>query len=365
MGHLSRNDTGAGLGPTTTEPHASPFVLATLRMNGPETTPLPRLRAARTALHAHGVVPANLLVGPVARSWQRCVERGLSPSQPIEPIVTGSAHLRSAVERHSEMLAHARPVLDFLHEQIRDTGSLVVLADADGVLLHAQGDETFVSRAARVSLRPGACWGEAARGTNAVGTALLERAPVVVHGGEHFLDAFGFLTCSAAPILDSSGRALGVVDISGHHRARHPHTLALVRSAARMIEDRVFLAQHAAHWRVHLHARLEGLGTVGEGLVALTEDGWIVGANAVACSWLGLGPGDVGACTVHGVFGLAANELLGPPAGLARVEIEGLASAGQIVEIATCHRCGDALLDDEVDVAHEPTVPLRPVACSG
>ncbi|MBL8738370.1 MAG: sigma-54-dependent Fis family transcriptional regulator [Planctomycetes bacterium] len=279
-------------------------------MNGPETTPLPRLRAARTALHAHGLVQANLLAGPVARSWQRCVENGLSPTQPIEPVVSASAHLRSAVERHAEMLAHARPVLDFLHEQIRDTGSLVVLADADGMLLHAQGDETFVQRAARVSLRPGACWGETTRGTNAIGTALLERAPVVVHGGEHFLDAFGSLTCSAAPILDSTGRPLGVVDISSDHRTRHPHTLALVRSAARMIEDRVFLAHHAAHWRVHLHPRLEGLGSVGEGLVALTEDGWIVGANATACSWLGLGPGDLGACTVHGVFGLAANELL-------------------------------------------------------
>ena len=280
-------------------------------MNGPETTPLPRLRAARTALHAHGLVQANLLAGPVARSWQRCVAHGLSPKQQIEPIVAPSAHLRSAIERHAEMLAHARPVLDFLHEQIRDTGSLVVLADADGMLLHAQGDETFVQRAARVSLRPGACWGETTRGTNAIGTALLERAPVVVHGGEHFLDAFGSLTCSAAPILDSTGRTLGVVDISSDQSTRHPHTLALVRSAARMIEDRVFLAHHAVHWRVHLHPRLEGLGTVGEGLLALTEDGWIVGANAAACSWLGLGPGEVGACTVLGVFGLGADELLG------------------------------------------------------
>ena len=279
-------------------------------MHLPAHTPLPQLREARKALHERGLVQAKLLHEPLARSWERCVRAGLAPERAEVDIgLVHGERLRTVLAHNREFMATARPVLGFLHEQIRDTGNLVVLADTDGLLLHAIGDDSFVARAARVALMPGACWGETVRGTNAVGTALAEGQAVVVHGGEHFLDAHGFLTCSAAPIFDSLGRPLGVVDISGDHRSRHPHTLALVRSAARMIEDRLFGAHHAQHLRMHLHPQAEGMHGIGEGLVALTEDGWIVGANGIAMSWLGLHAREIGACTTLAVFGIEAGDL--------------------------------------------------------
>jgi len=296
-------------------------------MSVPEPTPLPQLRAARSRLASDGAVASELLPAPLARSWQRCLQAGLVPHTRGDDAVDHGERLRRALEGNREMLAHARPVLDFVHDQIRTTGSLVVLADASGMLLHARGDEAFVARAARVALRPGACWGEGARGTNAIGTALAERSAVVVHGGEHFLDANTFLTCAAAPIFASSGRALGVVDISGDHRGRHPHTLALVRSAARMIEDRLFAAHHAHHVRLHLHPQQEGLGSVGEGLLALDGEGSLCGANTTARAWLQLGGGELANGAMRSLFG---------------PEVEhGLAHPGQPVRVRT--RSGGAL----------------------
>jgi len=249
-----------------------------------------QLREARRQLLDRGDLAPGLLPAPLLGSWRRSAGFGLAPSgrTPGAPHAS-SAQLARALEHQRELVAHARPVMEFLFDQVRDSGSLVILADAQGLLLQSLGDAPFVDRAERVALRPGAIWHEQWRGTNAIGTALADGAPVVVHGAEHYLERNGFLTCTAAPITDPGGRVLGVLDLSGDQRGHHRHTLALVRSAARMIEHRLFDTRHGAGLRLRLHAQPEGIGTLAEGRVALDEDGRITGADATARTLLGLG----------------------------------------------------------------------------
>ncbi|MEK8048511.1 sigma-54-dependent Fis family transcriptional regulator [Ideonella margarita] len=265
--------------------------------------PVANLRRARQQLNSAGAVSAEL-IGPVlARSWQRCADAGLLPNGRSQGVPHASApQLQRALVQQRELLSHAEPVMAFLHEQTRDSGSMVVLANADGMLLHATGDADFLQRAERVALRPGATWQERWRGTNAIGTALAEDIPMVVHGGEHYLERNGFLTCAAAPIHDSAGRLLGALDLSGDHRGYHRHTLGLVRSAVRMIEHRLFDTRHGAGLRLRLHSHREGLNSVTEGLLALSADGWITGANEAALQMLQLRWADVGAVQVSQVL---------------------------------------------------------------
>jgi len=246
------------------------------------------LRAARRELLDTGRLSVEVLDEGLSRSWLRSRDFGLSPvGRPPGAPHASSAQLRRALERQHELVAHARPVMEDLFEQTRDSDSLVILADAQGLLLGALGDGRFVDRAQRVALRPGAIWDERWRGTNAIGTALAEQRPVSVLGGEHFLERNGFLSCTAAPIRDPQGRVLGVLDLSGEQRGFQRHTLALVRSAARMVEHRLFQTRHADGLRLQLHVQPEGLGTPTEGLLALSDDGWILGCNAAAQAWLG------------------------------------------------------------------------------
>ena len=246
------------------------------------------LRAARRELLDTGRLSVETLDEGLSRSWLRSRDFGLSPvgRPPGAPHASG-AQLRRALERQHELVAHARPVMEDLFEQTGDDDGLVILADAQGLLLGALGDGRFVDRAQRVALRPGAIWDERWRGTNAIGTALAEQRPVAVLGGEHFLERNAFLSCTAAPIRDPQGRVLGVLDISGEQRGFQRHTLALVRSAARMVEHRLFQTRHADGLRLQIHVQPEGLGTPTEGLLALSEDGWILGCNAAAQAWLG------------------------------------------------------------------------------
>lgn len=270
------------------------------------------LRHARHQLLERGELPAGFAGDTVARSWQRCFKSGLAPVGRLPEVPHLSAgQLARATDQQRELIAHARPVMEYLHAQTHDSGSMVILADDRGVLLQALGDTDFLGRAERVALMPGASWAERYRGTNAIGTALAENAAVTVHAGEHYLERNGFLTCAAAPVTAPNGRLLGVLDISGDQRGRHPHTFGLVQAAAQMIENRLFETTHGASLRLRFHPMAEGIGTVAEGMLALSEDGWIIGANRVGLQLLGLAGPDLGATPLNRVFDVAMEDMIG------------------------------------------------------
>ncbi len=282
-------------------------------------SPADRLRIARRQWLDTGSLADGLLAPVLHARWLRSQRHGLAPDgrTPGTPHAS-SVQLARALDHRRTLVSHAKPVMAFLNEQIHESDSIVVLADPQGMLLHSMGDLGFADRAARVALRPGAVWSEQWRGTNAIGTALAEDAPVVVHGGEHYLERNGFLTCAAAPIADASGQLLGVLDISGDRRAYHRHTLGLVRSGARMIEHQLFDTRHGAGLKLRIHSQAEGLGTVTEGLVALSEDGWIVGATTAALEMLHLTRAAIGTTTIERALAVDLATLLGGRGAAAR-----------------------------------------------
>ncbi len=218
----------------------------------------------------------------IAQAHARSVELGLRASETPDFHPLGRPALRELVDRNQSLYTHALPVMETLHAQIVDTQSMVLLTDSHGVILHSLGDSDFVEKANRVALCAGVSWAEADRGTNAIGTALVDAQPTVVHADEHFLHANRILTCSCAPIADPFGHTIGALDVSGDTRGFHKHTLALVRMSAQMIENHLFSNQFADAVRVHFHARAEFIGTLFEGLAAFGADGTFLSANRSA-----------------------------------------------------------------------------------
>ncbi|MGB7502289.1 MAG: sigma-54-dependent Fis family transcriptional regulator, partial [Azonexus sp.] len=273
--------------------------------------PAPLLRQARLKLFEGGDLTGQPIDERLARSWRRSLAAGLSPTERLAhgDNLSGSELQRSLV-RHHELVSHSRPLMEYLFEQVRHSQSMVILADNRGVLMHTLGDVDFLGKAERVALMPGASWHEQQRGTNAIGTALAEVSGVEIHGAEHYLERNGFLTCAAAPIVSATGELLGILDISGDQRSRHPHTLGLVNTAARMIENRLVLAACQRRIRLHLHAHPEGIGSVAEGIVALSDDGWIVGANRQGLALLGLVAADIGATPLFRVLDVRLAQIL-------------------------------------------------------
>jgi transcriptional regulator of acetoin/glycerol metabolism len=271
----------------------------------------PALRQARQHLLEHGECPPEGVNAQVARSWRRSLAAGLLPSGQLgDTEHASSADLKRAMASQHELLQHSRPVMEVLYEQVRDSESMVILADARGTLMHTLGRTDFLQRAHQVALSCGASWHEQHRGTNAIGTALAERCGIEIRGAEHFLERNDFLNCTAAPILSAKGDLCGVLDISSDQRAGHPHTFGLVSMAARLIENRLISANYQRHTRLHLHRQPAGIGTVAEGIVVLSGDGWVLGSNSAGLALLGVPQTSLGAVKLNALIDLSLDQLL-------------------------------------------------------
>ena len=246
----------------------------------------------------------------IEQSHLRCITQGLSRIGSLDLARLPNADLGLVRERNQRLFTHAAPVMDLLFEQIVDTQSMVVLTDAHGTILHAVGDDDFLQRAAKVALAPGVNWSEPSKGTNAIGTALVDELPTLVHADEHYLHANHFLTCSATPIVDPRGHVLGVLDVTGDHRSYHRHTMGLVKMSARMIENHWLTDDFRHVLRLHFHTRPEYLGTLMEGIVAVSDDGRCLGANRSALELLQLSPLALRMHPVQALFGLSAGEAI-------------------------------------------------------
>lgn len=247
--------------------------------------------------------------GLIDQSHERCVALGLSRIGRPDYDPLGRSDLNVVKERNRRLYSHAAPVMEVLFDQIAGTESMVVLCDATGTILHSIGDDDFLAKASKVALQPGVNWSEHAKGTNAIGTALIDEMPTLVHADEHFMHANHFLTCSAAPILDPRGNVLGVLDVTGDHRSYHQHTMGLVKMSARMIENHWLSDDYRHAMRIHFHARAEFIGTLMEGIIALSPEGRVVAANRSALEQLGLSGASLRAQSVVSLFSTTVQAL--------------------------------------------------------
>jgi signal transduction histidine kinase len=175
---------------------------------------------------------------PIAESWSRSEIAGVSPSGSRAPTVfTDRREVRERWEAHP--LEAAAPLIRRWLGRVADVSEqLIVVSDADGLLLWLDGNAGVRSRAAdAMNFVEGTLWNEAGAGTNAIGTALAADHPVQVHAAEHFSEVVHGWTCSAAPVHDpENGRLLGVIDLTGLMATAHPESLAAALAAARAVE---------------------------------------------------------------------------------------------------------------------------------
>lgn len=214
---------------------------------------------------------------PILNSWRRCSERGFDIHLPphLEPM--SLSEMRQAVQRHEVLQRLCRPEIEALHAEAQSTDCIVILTDADGLILDTVGNVDFADRAAQVALRPGVPWAEATTGTNAIGAALIEGRPIKVHGIEHFFEPHGFLSCSAAPIFNPFGQIAGALDMSGPALANQDHALGLVRLAVDQIEHRFFDSGFEGCEIMRFHRDPGLIGTTQEGILVFQEHRLIAG----------------------------------------------------------------------------------------
>jgi len=244
-------------------------------------------QTARELFFEKGRPPTGWVPDVIERSWRRCAQH-LDNAMAMPPNRIDSHVLEERRELYGQLRRAVQPEMDALAELVSASDSLVLLADAEGCILDAVGGLGFLRKAQQVYLQSGVLWSEEARGTNAIGTALVEGDPVLVRGRQHYLEANGILSCAAAPILSPQGELLAVLDVSGNSEHMHNQALGMVRLAIQIMEHRFALktAESKSATLLRFHHQAELLGSHREGLLIL-DDTQIIGANRGALQLLG------------------------------------------------------------------------------
>ncbi|MFD1333065.1 sigma-54-dependent Fis family transcriptional regulator, partial [Methylopila musalis] len=263
--------------------------------------PTADVAVARRQFFDLGAAPQGAVSPTILSSWARCRARGFdSHGQPmLEPVP--SATLKEHHDRSERLIRASRRELVALRSEARGSGAIAILTDGAGLVLDAAGDVGFAGKAARVALRPGVAWSEAASGTNAIGAALMERRPVEVRGGEHYFEPHRFLTCAAAPIFGPDGGLLGALDLSGPVGGSSAEALELIGRGVDQIERRLFEAAFRAEDVVRLQTDPARFGGAQDGLLAF-EGSRLVAANRHGLRMLGLDWSALGARSFRDLF---------------------------------------------------------------
>ncbi|EMJ4647925.1 sigma-54-dependent Fis family transcriptional regulator [Serratia marcescens] len=253
---------------------------------------------------------ASLLTHPLAESWQRSRGYGLARAdQHISFIKAGLLEERRS--RNDWVPQRVQPLIEQLGAQITRQPAIVVIADADGLVLETRGNTDFLHKASRFALAPGNPWGEAERGTNAIGTALALGAFCEVRGDQHYLNQNAGLNCTAAPIYRPDGHIAGILDLSAPAQRPYRDAQRLIMQAVRHIEHRwVRSAIADRHWTLRLHADAGSLGSAQE-LLLVFHDEVLVAANRLAMLEFQLSPAAFGSVEFAQLF----PDLLRQPSG--------------------------------------------------
>ncbi|WP_333861381.1 sigma-54-dependent Fis family transcriptional regulator [Clostridium sp.] len=224
----------------------------------------------------------------ISRSFNRCikyhVEKGISKPKRIFK----RKELEKITNKNSEVIKIARPFMEILYDFLNKSGFSLYLGDKNGVVLTIIGDKDIVTEQGNAGIVEGADMSEKSAGTNAMGIAIFEDLSVQISGEEHFIDIFQGYTCCASVIHNEQGDIIGCLNLTGKCQLAHPHTLGLVVSAVKFIENDLKLNK-SQNELFKAYQYLNGImNSIDFGIFAVDNNGMVKAINDSACSMLGI-----------------------------------------------------------------------------
>jgi transcriptional regulator of acetoin/glycerol metabolism len=188
----------------------------------------------------------------VAKSWRKCRQYGVDPYGGQGILVTSEV-FESIRAANQELIDAAMPVMLSVFDIVADSHFLMVLTDSAGYVLETIGDQAVAELAEDLRFKPGSQWSDTQVGTNALSVCLDYDVAIQMVGPEHYCVSHQGWVCSAAPIHGLAGELIGCLNMSGDRAGVHPHTLALVKSAAFGIEQQMLASYNSRLMRANIH----------------------------------------------------------------------------------------------------------------
>ncbi|ANQ55973.1 sigma-54-dependent Fis family transcriptional regulator [Vibrio parahaemolyticus] len=223
----------------------------------------------------------------LSTSWIRSEQAGLKQRRRPEDIRVTPATLQDRRHQLNFLLETVTQfALPLFNQLFAHSDSRLILTDADGVIIGSWGQPKFREKLTEIALSSGACWQEKVKGTNAIGTAIIEAKPVSVIGDQHFIQHHRFISCSANPIFDHLGHLIGILDITSEQKKHDFSTQVLVQNMVQQVENQLLNLIPQGHIRVDLACEKGLLNSGWQGIIIANEDGQILAHNQVASQLL-------------------------------------------------------------------------------
>jgi sigma-54 dependent transcriptional regulator, acetoin dehydrogenase operon transcriptional activator AcoR len=220
----------------------------------------------------------------ILNSWKRCVSHHkLDPAVMRPAVIVEDRCLREHREAMDDLLRTARFGVEALYRQVAGLGYVLLLTDDQGITVDYIGDEATTDYLRTAGLYLGADWNEARAGTNGTGTCIFTGEALTVHQTEHFDATHIPLSCTVAPIYDSTGNLAAVLDISALSSPKQKSSqylaLQIVKNFAHRIETANLIRSCSRNWILKLTSN-QGLAEVDtEFVFVLDSSGRILGFN--------------------------------------------------------------------------------------
>lgn len=236
-----------------------------------------------------GELPKNSIRKIISDSWARCLEDGVDPSSGKTRLTVNDKTYQALLKENIQLVEAAKPVMEHARNLLAGSGSMMILADKNGICLHVEGDRKTIEDGHDIRLAVRANWSERAAGTNAIGTVLSVGMPIQINTTEHFCEGIKSWTCTAMVIRDpGSQEIIGALDLSGLTSDFNYHTQALVVEAAGRIESRLVGIRLEEKNRL-LNAAVSIFSSpTNDALMLLDNHGYLVKANENVASNLAM-----------------------------------------------------------------------------
>lgn len=167
----------------------------------------------------------------IAWAWAQAKALGVDPEHGTAVVPLGRDEVKR--RRRESPLAACSWALDALAELGKTTEQMMVVVDADGVVLWRGGNRGVLQRADQLGFVEGAYWDIKNAGANGIALALTTGRTVTVCRWEHYVQDQHDLSCVAAPVRDpQDGRALCVLNLTGTQPTVHQAILREIDTVA-------------------------------------------------------------------------------------------------------------------------------------
>ncbi|MGD8834279.1 MAG: sigma 54-interacting transcriptional regulator [Desulfobacteraceae bacterium] len=220
----------------------------------------------------------------IAASHERCRRYGIDPMDRRNPKQKrlSPQELEARLNLNRRFLKLATQQIQELYQFVAGAGFAVNLADKEGYILHSIGDPATLEHLAKGNCTPGYRWTERDVGTSVVSLSLARRIPVQINEAEHFCQRGHGFTCSACPVLGPDAEFIGVIAMSGDASNVHPHTLGMVITAAKAIENQLRVIKTSDELQIRHNYTSAIIDSIDSGVLAIDRNGKITQANQKA-----------------------------------------------------------------------------------